>query len=797
MTMVDPADAPTVPAAVLNSLIGREGEVAALVALVADPSARLVTLTGPGGVGKTRLALRVVDELREAAARSGADRREAIFVPLAAITDPALVPSAIAAALGVRIAGDRAVVPRLVAVIGGRRLLLVLDNFEQVVEAAPIVTDLLAVCPGVSILVTSRETLRVAGEHLMPVEPLLLPASDGANDLACAGASAAVRLFVARAAALRSGFVLDQTNAATISAICCRLDGLPLAIELAAAWIVLLPPATLLAQLAQRLAVLTGGRRDAPARQQTMRDAIAWSHDLLTPSEQRGFRRLAVFVGGFDLEAAEAVDGDPREPSSSALGSGEWDLNTLDLIASLVAKNLMRAGVGVNGGMRVGMLETIREFGLERLAASGEEEPIRQRHVAWAMAVAEASVGTLRQATPSGRLNRIGEEHDNLRAALRWCATAHQPEHLLRLAAALGEFWGLRDHPIEGLAWLSRALAEADPAPSLARADAAFHAGQMAHYQGDDDRGTAYLMEALAVARELGADERVALVLCYLGIIAEDTGRYAEAEARLGEAVAVARQSGDGYALALALAHLGVVGYGRGDLAAATARLEAAAATARTGGYWLPAFVAELYLAHVTTERGDHRLAANRYREVLVIVGPKHGGLLDGGRDADTLSRIAGGVAALAAAAGQPERALRLFAAAAGQRQTVNLALALPERATYERAIATAQHRLGAPVASGVWTTGHALLPEAVLAEIVAAIDLLSGEPPGESRYGLTVRETEVLRWITVGRSNQQIAEALSISHRTVTTHVGHILAKLGVDNRAEAAVLAVRDGLV
>ena len=328
----------------LTSFVGREGEIAQVRDLLHRPDVRLITLTGPGGVGKTRLALRVAGELESGFADGAA------FVDLTPLTDPALVAPTVAQAFGIRETGDRPIAERLADVLRDRDLLLVLDNFEQVADAAPLVGRLLAACPHLTVLVTSRAPLRLSAERVVAVPPLALPAPD--RSIADQAATEAVRLFVARAQAARADFALTEENASDVAEVCRRLDGLPLAIELAAARVPHLPPSALLRRLDARLPLLTGGARDLPDRQRTMRDAITWSHDLLTPEEQVLFRRLAVFVGGGTLEAAEAVAGAP----------GERALAVLDGVASLVAKSLLRQEDGPDGEPRYRMLETVREF---------------------------------------------------------------------------------------------------------------------------------------------------------------------------------------------------------------------------------------------------------------------------------------------------------------------------------------------------------------------------------------------------------------------------------------------------
>ncbi|MDP9368914.1 MAG: NB-ARC domain-containing protein, partial [Chloroflexota bacterium] len=386
----------------LTSFVGREREVELVTALLCRGDVRLVTLTGPGGTGKTRLALRLGEDL------AGYFGDGVVFVPLAAVTDPDLVLPTVAGVLGVRPAGDQPLTDLLAVTLQDRHLLLVLDNFEQVVEAAPLVTALLAACPRLTVLVTSRVRLQVSGEQAFPVPPFALPAP-GEGTVSCLEAVEAVRLFVARARAAKPDFALTEENGTIVAEVCRRLDGLPLAIELAAARIAHLPPAALLARLERRLPLLTGGARDLPARQRTIRNTIAWSHDLLVPEEQVLFRRLAVFVGGFTLAAAEAV----------ASTSDDLGLDVFNGVCSLADKSLLREEDGPGGEPRYLMLETIREFELEQLAAAGEEAAIRDRHAAFFADLAAAIAPYLPwRADADAAVARLDADQDNLRAAL-------------------------------------------------------------------------------------------------------------------------------------------------------------------------------------------------------------------------------------------------------------------------------------------------------------------------------------------------------------------------------------------
>jgi predicted ATPase/transcriptional regulator with XRE-family HTH domain/TolA-binding protein len=555
----------------LTPLIGRERDIAALAARLLSPEVRLLTLTGSPGIGKTRLSI-------AAAAAVRAQFPDGVyFVAFAPISDPALVPTLIGQALGLHETANERAADRLRAYLRDQRLLLVLDNFEQVVTAAATVVDLLAACPSVKVLVTSREALHVRSERVWPVPPLAVPAPAAAPpNLAALAATPAVALFVERAQAVRPAFALSAENAAAVAAICAGLDGLPLAIEIAAARITLLSPQEIAARLDQRLKMLVGGPRDLPARHQTLRDAIGWSYDLLDAGEQRLFARLGVFVGSFTLAAVEAV--------SNALGDLPLDL--VDGLTSLLDKSLLGQEPGSDGERRFRMLETIREYALERLAEGGEAGILRRRHAEYYLALAEAAAPQLRG--PEGRawIAQLEAAHDNLRAALTWGLTTPDGAALgLRLAGALWSFWHTQGHIAEGRSWLERALALPVAAtPLRARAVALQGAGNIAWSQGDLAAARAFAEQSTMAWREVGDRYGLADAQFLLGRVLTEQGRLAEARALLDDSMALARELGDPRLLGWAFSDLGLVNQRQGNHVTARACFEEALALARTVG---------------------------------------------------------------------------------------------------------------------------------------------------------------------------------------------------------------------
>jgi predicted ATPase/DNA-binding CsgD family transcriptional regulator len=761
----------------LTNFIGRERVLADVEQLL--DRARLLTLTGPGGTGKTRLSLQV--------AAASIDRFEdgAFFVGLAPISDPDLVIPTVAQTFGVHELGGRPPLESLKDYLRDKRLLLVLDNFEQVLDAAPRVVDLLAACPALKVLVTSRVVLRVSGEREYAVPPLGLPdpahQPPGAYSAATGGESESVRLFVERAQAVRAEFALDGENVAAVAEICRRLDGLPLAIELAAARVRFLSPQAILARLEHRLDLLTGGPRDLPARQQTLRSTIAWSYDLLDESEQALFRRLSVFVGGGTLEAAEAVCGG----------------DVLDGVESLVAKSLLRPSEAAEGEPRFGMLETIREFGLERLAEVRELAGVRRRHAEYFLDLVERAVPRLRGPEQIAWLDRLETEHDNFRAALEWSLGEDGDTELaLRLSGALAWFWESRSYVTEGRRWLTRALAGAS-GRSAARMKALHGAGFLAHAQREAATARALLEESLAIARELDDRWTVGWVLYVLGRVAYFEGDAATARALAEQSLVLAREVGDPWLIAYGPHLLGLAAHIRGDYPSARAFYEESLAIRREIGFRQGIAILTNLLAMVAFREGDYARARALQRESLPIyqaLGARY-----------ILSAALATSGALAAAQGQPERAVRLAGATAAVSENVHV-LPIPlAEALLEEGLAVARRALSEAAFAAAWADGRAMsLDEAVAEALAVAVFPQQGPPTASAPDagaeprpdGLTAREVEVLRLIAAGRTSKEIAEALVVSVPTVERHITHLYGKIGARRRADATAYALKHGL-
>jgi len=541
-------------------LVGRRTELVSLKGTLLDPSVRLLTLTGPGGTGKTRLAIQVADDLQHLFDGG------VWFVNLAPIADRRLVASAIARALGLRESGDVPLATAIAEHIEGLGpTILLMDNFEQVTDAAPMVQDLLDACPALKVLVTSRIVLHIYGEQEFPVSPLPLPAGDAPASPATLMQCASVALFVQRATANKPDFALTTQNAAAVVEICRRLDGLPLAIELAAARVKILPPGELLARIERPLELLTGGARDLPARQQTLRQAIKWSYDLLTPPEQKLFRRLSVFSGGCTLEGAEAVCNTTED-----LG-----VDILDGVASLVDNSLVVQRLSAAGDPRFVMLETFREYGREQLIEIGEAAATDRAHAAYMLVVAEEETLEMDPVAREAWLRCCDVEHDNFRAAVNAVTAAGDVEWALRLGAALFRFWEQREHLTEGRATLAKVLAIPGAAePTRLRARALYCVSVLADIQGDSAAAEMLSREARDIYRQFDDTQGVATTMTVMAYQAQRQGRYGEATSLFGETVALWEQLGEVTAVDLAMSNMAHAAKAGGDFNLARSLLE-------------------------------------------------------------------------------------------------------------------------------------------------------------------------------------------------------------------------------
>ena len=781
LTQSEPLPTPRTP------LVGRAAELAASRTLLLEEAVPLLTLTGPGGVGKTRLALAVAHEV---AAAFGAG---VVFVDLSPIRDPALVLSAIAQMLGVREVRDRPLAVALATFLKPRQVLLVLDNCEQVLEAAPAVGALLAACPAVQILATSRAPLRVRGETLLPVPPLALPDPAKALPLDALAQTEAVALFAQRAHASDPGFALTEQNAAVVAEVCRRLDGLPLAIELAAARLRVLSPEALLALLSDRLRLLTGGSRDVSARQRTLRATIAWSYDLLSPDQQALFRRLAVFIGGFDLEAAAVVDGDLVE--------------LVDGLEQVVAQSLLQREVRPEGGLRFAMLETIREFALERLRDRGEADAARRAHAAHFLDLGERAEAEIYGPAMRRWLDRLETDWANLLAALAFYADAGDAIGELRLASMMSEYWAYRGHVPEGIAALLRALGRVRDAPPAVLARGLVELAFLLLLTGDHERALESSAASLLPARKDGDPYRLAQALFVRSLaVGYGAGRWDEAITLLEEARVLAGSLDDpALVQAFVLWQLGIALLQKGERERGVALLEEVLALQLETGRHMEAGAVLASLGRLDFEAGDGARAARRYGESLRLQ-----------RESSSVIHLGWTIAHLAvlvADHGQADSAARLLGVVRAIQERTGAAPSRPGRLDEEQTGSTPLATLGDERFAAAVAAGRSLPLTDAIDEALAVADelaavLAGGEaPPASSArsspatsgppYGLSRREHEILALLGQRLSDKEIAEVLFISPRTVMAHANHIFNKLGVANRRAAAAVAARHGLI
>jgi len=766
----------------LTSFIGRSREIGEVKQLLSKE--RLLTLTGPGGSGKTRLALQVASEMIEHF------RDGVFFVALAPITDPGLVASTIALSLGLTDTAAISIVASLKSYLQSKSLLLLLDNFEQIISAAPLVAELLAASSELKVLVTSREGLRISGEREYPVPPLVLPNLTQLPTLESLSQYAVVELFIQRAQAVKPDFHITTDTAPAVAEICYRLDGLPLAIELAAARIKLLPPQALLARLKHRLAFLTGGARDLPARQQTLRNTIDWSYNLLNESEARLFEQLSVFVGGCTIEVAEAVCG----------AGADLSLDVLTGLTSLVDKNLIVQEEALRGEPRFGMLETIREYAREKLETSGETETIRQRHFAYFLELAQKAESELKGAEQSEWIERLEREHDNLRAALAW-SLENDTAVALQLAETLGQFWFMRGHHFgEGIEWLERVLSrEEAPGQVASRAKAFRWLGTLTYFQGNYAAARSAYEQSLALSQEMQDMDNIAEAFFYLADTAASQGDAAAARNLYAQARSLAldnltslRKLGDKWNIARTLNTLGEMARVEGEYVAARKFYEESLLIRQELGDQRGIAVSLINLGFVAYDGGDYQQAAVFFEESLVLF-QKHGGKRG---VVDCLMGLAGVVGR----AGQPERAARLLGSMEAVREAIRIgsAMSYADRLEYDRYESAVRAQLDETSFTAAWAEGRMMTLEQAVAYALLETETLSPVQSVKEIFGgLTTREREAAALIAQGMNNREIAKVMIVSVKTVETYVTRILNKLGIDSRVQIAIWAFEKGLV
>jgi len=718
----------------MTALIGRDLDVVDVAGRVLEDDVRLLTLLGPPGVGKTRLGIEVARNL------SGSFADGVCFVALAPVQDVELVAAAIAQTLGLAEMGSKPLRMRLIEALEDKRLLLLLDNFEQVVASAPLIADLLAACPHLKILVTSRAALRVNGEEVFTVQPLALPDLEALPGDKSLAHCPSVALFVARAQAVKPNFVLTATNAEAVAAICVRVDGLPLAIELVAVYVKLFAPPSLLVHLSRWLKQSGASARDLPPRQRTLWNAIGWSYDLLEPGEQRLFVRLAVFAGGCTLEAVETI----------CNADGDLAIDLMEGMLALLDKSLLYQEDGTDEEPRFIMLQTIREYGMERLVASGAADAFQRRHAHFFLALAELAEPFLRGPQQDEWLARLDLEHGNMRAALAWSRSAPGDATLgLRLAGALWWFWHRRGHMNEGRHWIEGALAQTEALGRVAmRAQVLHAAGVFTWLQGDYALAEQRLQESLAIWREVGDKRGLAHAMNYLGMVVVHQGNPADTRLLHEESLTLFQAVKDAWGVALALRNLGVVARVQGDTEGTSVLYEQSLRAFRDVRDQWGLIVVLNDLGEIARSRSDYAQAAELYEESLALSRQvrdnwlsamilhnlaqvaQHQGAYEHAstmieeslmlwRDLGNKGAMALCLASLAGVAVRIEQfkwAARLFGAAEGLLSSMGRRINLIDRAEYERNLTIVRTRLDQAIFAAMWAKGRTMTLEEVIA---------------------------------------------------------------------------------
>jgi predicted ATPase/DNA-binding CsgD family transcriptional regulator len=749
-----------------TSFVGREREVGLVQALLRRSDVRLVTLTGPGGVGKTRTAIRAATSTPHTAQ----------FVDLADVQQPALVLPTIAATLGVR-PDRRPALDVLRAVLRDGDYLLLLDNLEQVLPAASTLADLFDACPNVKLLATSRVVLGVPGEHVVDIRPFSLPPLLPTRSEAHAVDFDACRLFVDRAQALCPEFALTSANARSIVSICQRLDGLPLAIELAASWVPVLSPSALLAQLENRLALPSGGSLGTPQRQRSLRDTIAWSYGLLSAPSQTLFQRIAVFNGGCSLDAVKEICGD---------GS----LDVLQELRALVANSLVRRTDDPAGDSRYTLLETVREFGVERLQQSDEAGIIHRRHAEHFLALAERAEARLNTGEREVWLDRLESEHGNLHGALEWVLEQQDAETAARLSGSLLPFWQFRFYSSVGWDCVRRALALGKDVSAPVMRKAVYCAGTLAYMHGEHAEAERLFGDVLVRYREADDPGMTGRVELALGRLAWDDGELDTARGWFDSAKLRFERCGDEVGLAHSLHGLGLVAWKDGDYPQAEAFLRDALRMWQSLGFrWELAQCIPGHLADVARAAGNLTEAMILYQECLSLNWDR--------QDLENISWSLAGLAHIAATDGQGEQAVRLMALADHFEELTGAPLTPHIARDHDLARRMLIESVGAERFATIQGSVSNAEPAVEIGAVLALRRQETAKTaPALAGLGLTQRERDVLRMMASGKSNQEIADALFVSLGTVKVHVTHILAKLGVKSRSAATDYAHRHDL-
>jgi predicted ATPase/DNA-binding CsgD family transcriptional regulator len=756
----------------LSSFVGRENELAEVKRLLRET--RLLTPTGSGGCGKTRLALAVASELLEWF-------EDGVWmVELAPLAEPSLVAQAVASTLGVREQPGRSLTETLSDYLASKKVLLVLDNCEHLIEAcAKLAESLLRSCPELRVLATSREALGIAGEVAWPVPSLSLPDLRRVPEADSLSRYEAARLFVERARAVKPDFALTDDNATAVAHVCYRLDGIPLAIELAAARAKLLSVGQIAERLDDSFGLLSSGGRTAMPRHRTLRATMDWSHGLLSEQESVLFRRLSVFAGGFTFEAAESV----------CAGEHVERDDVLELLSHLVDKSLVL--VAEEGGeARYRLLETVQQYGREKLDESGEGTETRRRHAAFFAALAERAEPELQGPEQVRVLDELERENGNLRAVMGWAVSEGGVAIAGRLGWALWRFWFLRGHQGEGRRWMEALLERGVPPGQRARVTTV--AAVMSYTQGDHEACEGYSAEALKWSRRESDDLCTAYALSMVGLGAMHRGDFEEATSRFEESLRLYRRSGEERSVPMASVWLGNVLLIRGDRERATRKFEEALALGRRRADRLATSIALYNLAQLALGEADHELALNTLTEGSTLS-------LQMG-DLANLSYFLEGLAVVAASRGEAGRSARLFGAAEASMEEAGGPVYnyyMPDRSLYERTQAAARSRLDDAAWTAAWAEGRAMSPEEAVEHALEQEEAPEFTAPEPYPSGLSAREAEVLRLVAGGLTNAEVAEKLFLSSRTVGWHLSSIYRKLGSHSRTEAARFAAEHDLL